>query len=45
MDSLSYYGFVRGLNLNGICFMMNIFGKFDVSGDLVYVIYYNFKIS
>ncbi|MCQ2879517.1 3'-5' exonuclease [Helicobacter pylori] len=45
MDSLSHYGSVRGLNLNGVCSMMNIPGKFDVSGDLVHAIYYNPKIS
>ncbi len=45
MDSLSHYGSVRGLNLNGICSMTNIPGKFDVSGDLVHAIYYNPKIS
>ncbi len=45
MDSLSHYGSVRGLNLNGICSMMNIPGKFDVSGDLVHAIYYNPHLS
>lgn len=45
MDSLSHYGSVRGLNLNGVCSMMNIPGKFDVSGDLVHAIYYNPNIS
>lgn len=45
MDSLSHYGSVRGLNLNGVCSMMNIPGKFDVSGDLVHAIYYNPHLS
>ncbi|GAA7082326.1 3'-5' exonuclease [Helicobacter pylori] len=45
MDSLSHYGSVRGLNLNGVCSMTNIPGKFDVSGDLVHAIYYNPNIS
>ncbi len=45
MDSLSHYGSVRGLNLNGVCSMMNIPGKFDVSGDLVHAIYFNPHLS
>ncbi|GAA7147197.1 hypothetical protein ID0397_10090 [Helicobacter pylori] len=45
MDSLSHYGSVRGLNLNGVCSMTNIPGKFDVSGDLVHAIYYNPHLS
>ncbi len=45
MDSLSHHGVVRGLNLNGICSMTNIPGKFDVSGDLVHKIYYNLDLS
>ncbi|AFI06037.1 3'-5' exonuclease [Helicobacter cetorum] len=45
MDSLSHYGSVRGLNLNGICAMTNIPGKFDVSGDLVHAIYYDTTLS
>ncbi|WP_104760469.1 3'-5' exonuclease [Helicobacter cetorum] len=45
MDSLSHYGSVRGLNLNGICAMTNIPGKFDMSGDLVHAIYYDTTLN
>ncbi|RUM67792.1 MAG: 3'-5' exonuclease [Sulfurospirillum sp.] len=40
MDHIAEFGAVRGLNLNLLCTMMGIPGKFDVSGDEVHKLYY-----
>ncbi len=40
LDSLSHYGAVRGMNLDTLCQMAGIPGKFDVSGDQVMELYY-----
>jgi predicted PolB exonuclease-like 3'-5' exonuclease len=45
MDHMSEFGAVRGLNLNLLCTMMGIPGKFDVSGDEVHKLYYEGKIK
>ena len=45
MDSISDFGAVRGLNLNTLASMMNIPGKFDVSGDEVHTLYFNDKLD
>lgn len=39
MDSLSQFGATRGLKLDTLCAMMNIPGKYDVSGDQVVDLY------
>ena len=39
MDSISDFGAVRGLKLDEICAMMNMPGKYDVSGDQVMGLY------
>ncbi len=40
MDHISEFGAVRGLKLDTLCTMMGIPGKFDVSGDQVFSLYY-----
>ncbi len=40
MDTLGGFGAVRGLNLNELCKMAGIPGKYDVSGDDVFELYY-----
>lgn len=40
LDTLGHFGSVRGLNLDGVCKMLGIVGKYDVSGSDVYKIYY-----
>jgi len=40
MDHISEFGAARGLNLNTLCTMMAIPGKFDVSGDMVHTLFY-----
>jgi len=45
MDHISEFGAVRGLNLNTLCTMMGIPGKFDVSGDQVHSLYYEGKLT
>ena len=45
MDHIAEFGAVRGLNLNLLCTMMSIPGKFDVSGDQVHKLYYEGKIN
>ncbi len=45
MDHISEFGAARGLNLNTLCTMMHIPGKFDVSGDQVHTLYYEDKID
>lgn len=45
MDHISEFGAARGLNLNTLCSMMSIPGKFDVSGDQVHTLYYENKIK
>lgn len=41
MDHISEFGAVRGLNLDLLCSMMGIAGKFDISGDKVFELYYD----
>ncbi len=45
MDHISEFGAARGLNLNTLCTMMGIPGKFDVSGDQVHLLYHDKKIA
>ncbi len=45
MDHISEFGATRGLNLNLLCAMMGIPGKFDVSGDEVHRLYYENKLE
>jgi predicted PolB exonuclease-like 3'-5' exonuclease len=45
MDHISEFGAARGLNLNTLCMMMGIPGKFDVSGDQVHKLYHDNKIE
>jgi len=45
MDHISEFGATRNLNLNILCTMMDIPGKFDVSGDEVHKLYYENKID
>ncbi|CRF45294.1 3'-5' exonuclease [Helicobacter heilmannii] len=40
LDSLAHFGPARGLNLDGVCAVCNLPGKFDVSGDQIYQLYY-----
>ena len=40
LDSLGHFGSVRNLNLDGVCKMLGIVGKYDVSGSDVYRLYY-----
>ena len=44
-DHISEFGAVRGMNLNLLCQMMGIPGKFDVSGDQVMELYYQNEID
>ncbi|PAF47109.1 3'-5' exonuclease [Helicobacter sp. 12S02634-8] len=41
LDSLGHFGMARNLRLDGVCAMLNIPGKYDMSGDQVYQIYYD----
>jgi hypothetical protein len=43
MDSLSHFGAVRELKLDSIAKMINIPGKFDVKGDDVYKLFFEWK--
>jgi predicted PolB exonuclease-like 3'-5' exonuclease len=45
MDHISEFGAARGLNLNLLCSMMGIPGKFDVSGDMVFDLYYKGELK
>jgi len=45
MDHISEFGAVRGLKLDTLCTMMGIPGKFDVSGDQVFSLYYDGEIE
>ena len=45
MDHISEFGAVRGLKLDTLCTMMGIPGKFDVSGDQVFSLYYDGEIG
>ncbi len=45
MDHISDFGAVRGLNLNLLCQMMDIPGKYDVSGDMVDTLYFDGEIE
>jgi predicted PolB exonuclease-like 3'-5' exonuclease len=45
MDHISEFGAIRGLKLDLLCSMMGIPGKFDVSGDQVFSLYYDGKIE
>ncbi|MGM0623807.1 MAG: 3'-5' exonuclease [Campylobacterota bacterium] len=45
MDSLSQFGAARGLKLDTLCSMMDIPGKYDVSGDQVMELFYEEKIE
>jgi len=45
MDHISEFGAVRGLKLDLLCTMMGIPGKFDVSGDQVFSLYYDGEIE
>ena len=40
MDHISEFGAVRGLSLDLLCSMMGIPGKFDISGDKIFELYY-----
>lgn len=40
LDSLSSFGASRGMKLDMLCKMLNLPGKFDVSGDDVFKLYY-----
>ncbi|PAF41921.1 3'-5' exonuclease [Helicobacter sp. 11S02596-1] len=41
LESLGHFGMVRHLKLDSVCAMLNIPGKYDMSGDLVYKVYYD----
>ncbi len=45
MDHIAEFGAVRGLNLNTLCLMMGIPGKFDISGNQVHILYHDKKIE
>jgi len=45
MDHISEFGAVRGLNLDLLCSMMGIPGKYDVHGDQVVELYYNNELQ
>jgi predicted PolB exonuclease-like 3'-5' exonuclease len=45
MDNIAEFGAVRGLNLDTICSMVNLPGKYDVSGDMVTDLYFNHEID
>ncbi|WP_104697525.1 MULTISPECIES: 3'-5' exonuclease [unclassified Helicobacter] len=40
LDALSHFGSIRGMKLDDICVMLNLPGKYDISGDFVHQIYY-----
>ncbi|CBG40661.1 putative polysaccharide biosynthesis protein, WlaX [Helicobacter mustelae 12198] len=40
-DTLGNFGNVRGLQLDKICMMLDLPGKYDISGDMVHHIYYD----
>ncbi|MDO7252973.1 3'-5' exonuclease [Helicobacter cappadocius] len=41
LDSLGHFGMIRNLKLDNICSMLNIPGKYDMSGNQVYKIFYD----
>ena len=41
LDTLGHFGSVRGLKLDEVCNMLDIPGKYDMSGDLVHMIYFD----
>lgn len=41
LESLGSFGMVRNLKLDSVCAMLGIPGKYDMSGDLVYKVYYD----
>ncbi|PAF54230.1 3'-5' exonuclease [Helicobacter sp. 13S00482-2] len=41
LDSLGHFGVIRNLKLDNVCSMLNIPGKYDMSGDQVYKIFYD----
>lgn len=43
LDSLSHYGSVRGMRLDDVASLCGLPGKYDVSGDDVYRLYYEEK--
>ena len=43
LESLGHFGAVRSLNLDNVCKMLGIVGKYDVSGSDVYKLYYENK--
>lgn len=45
MDSLSEFGAFRSLKLDHVCSMANLPGKYDVSGDQVFELFYENKIT
>ncbi|PAF42620.1 3'-5' exonuclease [Helicobacter sp. 11S03491-1] len=45
LDSLGHFGMARSLKLNDISLMLGMPGKYDMSGDEVYRIYYDEKIN
>lgn len=45
LDALSHFGNVRGIRLNDICLMLDLPGKYDISGDFVHQIYYENPIN
>ena len=45
MDHIGEFGAVRGLNLDLLCSMMEIPGKYDIHGDQVLELYYDNKIQ
>lgn len=45
LDHISDFGAVRGMKLDLLCSMMGIPGKFDVSGDQVFSLYYANEIT
>jgi len=45
LDHISDFGAVRGLNLDLLCSMLSLPGKFDVSGDQVVELYYKNELK
>lgn len=41
LDSLAQFNILKGLKLDGICIACGLPGKYDMSGDMVYEIYYD----
>lgn len=41
LDSLGHFGITKALNLNSLCQMLGIVGKYDISGEQVHKIYYS----